>query len=226
MGLEILDPRILIPRYSADAVRYILLREIPFGSDGNYSTELFLTTINSDLANNYGNLVSRTFSMLKKYRDSVVPQASESAEEIDINLKKLTLDGVLEVKKCIESNFDVSKALANIFDIFSAANKYIEDTEPYRLAKDESKSDRLNTVLRNLLEVIRIGTVMLSAFLPDCSKVLLSALSVKNVSLGNEMDFYGLNSGDRVGEIPILFPRLDIQKELDELREIEENRTE
>lgn len=224
-SVECVDPRILVPRYTADAVRYILLREIPFGSDGNYSTELFLTTINSDLANNYGNLVSRTFSMLKKYRGGVVPKINTKldGEEIDKNLIKATLDGVNEAKKYIETNFDVSKALASIFDIFSAANKYIEETEPYRLAKDEAKAERLDRVLRNLLEVIRVGTTLLSAFLPDCSKRVLDALNIKNVTLENGVEFYSLESGEVVGDMPILFPRLDVQAELEALAKIQEN---
>ena len=219
---ECTDPRILIPRYSSDAVRYILLREIPFGSDGNYTTELFLNRINSDLANNYGNLVSRTFSMLKKYKGSIVPSFDESTEEeIDKELKEVVAKSIVDTKNYIESNFDVSKALSSVFDIFSKANKYIEVTEPYRLAKDETKSSRLNTVLRNLLESIRIGTIMLSAFLPDCSKKVLDSLHIQNYSYSDVETFYYLNEGDSVDELGILFPRLDVQKELETLAEIQ-----
>ena len=221
LSKECVDPRILAPRYTSDAVRYILLREIPFGSDGNYSTELFLEKINSDLANNYGNLVSRTFSMLKKYCGSVVPEVSPEEEEIDKDLKVSVLSAVAEAKKHIETNFDVSKALASIFDIFSKANKYIEVTEPYRLAKDEEKKNRLGNVLRNLLESIRIGTILLSAFLPDCSKKVLDALHVDEVLFKKASEFYLLEAGKTVDELGILFPRLDIDKELQELSEIE-----
>ena len=221
-SVECVDPRILAPRYTADAVRYILLREIPFGSDGNYSTELFLNSINSDLANNYGNLVSRTFSMLKKYVGSVVPEVKGDDEEIDKDLKVSILSAVAETKKHMETNFDVSKALASIFDIFSKANKYIEVTEPYRLAKDEEKKDRLGNVLRNLLEAIRIGTVLLSAYLPDCSKMVADALHVKEFKFEDANEFYKLEAGDVVDELGILFPRLDVQKELEELAKIEQ----
>lgn len=217
---ECVDPRILVPRYSSDAVRYILLREIPFGSDGNYSTELFLNTVNSDLANNYGNLVSRTFSMLKKYNASVIPEFDEKVEDIDVDLKQSISKSVVEAKDYIVSNFDVSKALASIFDIFSKANKYIEVTEPYKLAKDEANRGRLNTVLRNLLEAIRIGTVLLSAFLPDCSKTVLDALHVENVKYEGLQSFYSLNDGTTVDELGILFPRLDIAKEMEELSKL------
>ena len=223
LSKECVDPRILAPRYTSDAVRYILLREIPFGSDGNYSTELFLERINSDLANNYGNLVSRTFSMLKKYRSSVIPEVVEAEEdEIDKDLKVSILNSVAETKKHIETNFDVSKALASVFDIFSKANKYIDLTEPYRLAKDETKADKLGLVLRNLLEAIRVGTILLSAFLPDCSKKVVDALHVSELKFEKASNFYQLSAGDVVDEIGILFPRLDIQKELEELAEISE----
>ena len=221
-SVECVDPRILAPRYTPDAVRYILLREIPFGSDGNYSTELFLNSINSDLANNYGNLVSRTFSMLKKYVGSVVPEIKGEDEEIDKDLKVSILSSVLETKKHMETNFDVSKALASIFDIFSKANKYIEVTEPYRLAKDEEKKDRLGNVLRNLLEAIRIGTTLLSAYLPDCSRTVANALHVDEFKYADANEFYKLEAGDVVEELGILFPRLDVQKELEELAKIEQ----
>ena len=218
-NVECVDPRILAPRYSADAVRYILLREIPFGSDGNYSTELFLNLINSDLANNYGNLISRTFTMLKKYEGGIVPEITDE-EEVDKNLRTSVLELVEETKKHMNSNFDVSKALGSIFDIFSKANKYIEETEPYKLEKDESKKDKLKLVMRNLLESIRIGTVLLSAFLPDCSKKVLDALHVNGADILSLNEFYGLKEGDTVEELGILFPRLDVTKELEELSKI------
>ncbi len=218
---ECVDPRILVPRYTADSVRYILLREIPFGSDGNYSTELFFNTINSDLANNYGNLVSRTFSMLKKYRNSVIPEAMEE-EEIDVDLKQTTCKALFDTKKYIEENFDASKALASIFEIFSKANKYIEVTEPYRLAKDEAKAQRLDAVLRNLLEAIRVGTILLSAFLPECSEKVLRALSVSDRMFEDAKEFYSLKSGEVVEDIGILFPRIDLDKEFEELAKLEE----
>ena len=219
---ECVDPRILVPRYSADAVRYILLREIPFGNDGNYSTESFFATINSDLANNYGNLVSRTFSMLKKYCGSVIPEYVESNEEIDKDLIKTVHESVNETRKNVEANLDPSKALGSIFEIFSKANKYIEVTEPYRLAKDENQKERLGTVLRNLLESIRVGTILLSAFLPDCSKKVLDALGLENAMYADTKEFYKLPAGNTVAELGILFPRIDADKEFEELAKIQE----
>ena len=216
-SVECVDPRILAPRYSADAVRYILLREIPFGSDGNYTTEGFLTRINSDLANTYGNLVSRTLGMLKKYNNSVVPEYTESQDVLDKDLINIVLQEV-ENTKAHMKNLDSSKALASIFAMFAKANKYIEVTEPYRLAKDESQTARLHTVLRNLLEVIRIGTTHLSAFLPDCSKTVLDILGVETAI--KENNFYNLEAGKQLDNCPMLFPRLDVAKELEELSKL------
>ena len=122
----------------------------------------------------------------------------------------------------METNFDVSKALGSIFEIFSKANKYIEVTEPYRLAKDEEKKDRLGNVLRNLLEAIRIGTVLLSAYLPDCSKTVANALHVNEFVYKDANEFYKLTAGDIVEDLGILFPRLDVQKELEELAKVEQ----
>ncbi len=219
---EFFNPRLLINRYSSDAVRHFLLKEIPFGSDGNYSTELFLNLINSDLANNYGNLVSRTFSMLKKYNASVVPEAEKEDTVEDKDLKQTVLISAENAKNFIQDNFDVSKALSTVFDIFSKANKYIEITEPYRLAKDETQRGRLNTVLRNLLESIRIGTTLLYPFLPDASTIVLDALGIKEYKFENVKQFYGLLAGSTVAEVGILFPRLDTEKELEELAKLAE----
>lgn len=219
-SVECVDPRVLVPRYSADAVRYILLREIPFGSDGNYSTESFLTRFNADLVNNYGNLVSRTFSMLKKYNASVIPAAVEE-DSADAELKNAIEEEKKNVNKFME-NFDVSKSLASIFNMFTAANKYIEKTEPFILAKDESKKKRLDTIMRSLLETIRIGSLYLYSYLPDCATKTLSAFGIdprvegfKNVDC-----FYNLKEGKEIQPISMLFPRLDIAKELEELSEI------
>lgn len=215
--VECVDPRILVPRYSADAVRYYLLREIPFGSDGQYSTEAFLNKFNSDLCNNFGNLVSRTFSMLKKYTASQIPDAQNDAE--DEPLKTEIAEETKRVFKFMQ-DFDVSKALASIFNIFSKANAYIEKTEPFRLAKDPEKQARLQTVMRNLLECIRIGATLLYPFLPTSASKVLDALNIKApYSFEDVEKFYALKSGT-VQPLAILFPRLDIQKELDELAKI------
>lgn len=218
-SFECVDPRILAPRYSADAVRYILLREIPFGADGNYSTEAFLTRFNADLVNNYGNLVSRTFSMLKKYNNSIVPDTYEITE-IDENLLKTVREETDNIKKYME-NFDVSKSLISIFNIFSSANKYIEATEPFRLAKDETQTERLCTVLRNLLEVIRIGSLLLYPYLPGCATKVLAAYGVDPRKEGfKNIDKFNLKVGQEIKPVEMLFPRLDINFEIEELKKL------
>lgn len=224
VSYECIDPRILVPRYTADAVRYILLREIPFGSDGNYSTDIFLNRFNSDLVNNYGNLVSRTFSMLKKYRGSIVPEW-KNEEDSDRILKDVIITEMENIDKYME-NFDVSKSLSSIFNIFTSANKYIEKTEPFIVAKDENKKDRLDTILRNLLETIRIGSLYLYPYLPECATKVLGAMGINPREEGftNTNKFYGLKDNQDIKPIAMLFPRLDIEKEKEELSKIEENK--
>lgn len=218
---ECIDPRKLIPLYSADAIRYILLREIPFGSDGNYSTEAFLTRFNSDLSNNYGNLVSRTFSMLKKYFNSSLPKAAAPDNQRALDLKHAIEEEKAKVFKYMQE-YDVSKSLISIFNIFSQANKYIELSEPWALAKDEAKHDELASVLRNLIESIRIGTLLLNAFLPDCTSKVLSAFAITDLPAAfKQLDnFYALNDGITINPISILFPRLNIGEEMEKLSKL------
>ncbi len=218
---ECLDPRKLIPLYSADAIRYILLREIPFGSDGNYSTEGFLTRFNSDLSNNYGNLVSRTLSMLKKYFGSTLPTADGNDDERATELKKAVKEEKDKVFKYMQ-DFDVSKSLISIFNIFSQANRYIELSEPWAIAKDPAREQELKNVMRNLIESIRIGTLLLNAFLPECSRKVLDALGISNIKEAfTQLDnFYALKDGITIEPLPILFPRLDINAEIEKLYEL------
>lgn len=218
---ECIDPRKLIPLYSADAIRYILLREIPFGSDGNYSTEAFLTRFNSDLSNNYGNLVSRTLSMLKKYFGCVLPTADGKDDERTQELKKAIKEEKDKVFKYMK-DFDVSKSLISIFNIFSQANKYIELSEPWAIAKDPAREQELKNVMRNLIESIRIGSLLLNAFLPECSKKVLDALGISNIEEAfTQLDnFYALKDGITIEPLPILFPRLDINAETEKLYEL------
>lgn len=215
--VECIDPRILIPLYSADAVRYILLREIPFGSDGNYSTDIFLTRFNSDLSNNFGNLVSRSLSMLKKYFGSVLPNAPKATEEDDVTLQKEVLAEVNNTFEYME-NFDVSKALMSIFNIFTLANTYIQKVEPWALAKDENKKDRLAVVMKNLIESIRLGSQLLQPFLPESSTKVLNALGIDSKGEFENMDnFDGVKAGTTLESPGILFPRLDKEAEFEKL---------
>ena len=217
---ECTDPRILSKLYSADAVRYILYREIPFGSDGNYSTEAFLTRFNADLSNNYGNLVSRTFSMVKKYFDGVIPEGEELVDEDDKALKEFVDKEVKNVFDYMKV-YDVTRATTSIFNIFTEANTYIQKVQPWAVAKDETKTNRLKTILKNLLEVIRIGSELFYPFAPESTGKVLTALNLDKDAVYSNLDsFNGLKAGEKLGELGILFPRLDIKAEIEKLSEL------
>ena len=217
---ECVDPRVLVPLYSADAVRYILYREIPFGSDGNYSTDIFLTRINADLSNNFGNLVSRTFGMVKKYFGGVIPVSHSLTQKDDIDFRDKVLAKAKEVFD-IMSNYDVTKAVTAVFDIFSEANTYIQKAQPWVIAKDENGKERLESVMRSLLEAIRIGTKLFQSFAPETCEKVLYALGLDAKENFKDLDnFEGLASGKELGELGILFPRLDIEAEKAKLKEI------
>ncbi len=214
---ECIDPRVLVPLYSADAIRYMLCREIPFGSDGNYSTEAFLTRFNADLSNNFGNLVSRTFSMVKKYFDGVVPECVDSEDPDDIALKDFVKAEVKNVKEHIAS-LDITKAVISIFNIFTEANTYIQKVQPWAVAKLEGGETRLKQILRLLLEVIRIGTELFQSFAPNATSKVLTALNLDPNSTFDDLEsFHQLEAGKKLGELGILFPRLDIKAEMEKL---------
>ena len=215
---EVIDPRILEPIYGADAIRYILLREIPFGSDGNYTTEKFLNRINSDLANDYGNLVSRTIAMTKKYFEGVVPSVT-----IQSDLDKefcAFVDSAKQNTLAAMDKLDVSVALAEIFSIFSKANKYVDTSAPWALAKDPSKQEELKSVIYSLLESINIGTKLLAPFLPFCTQKVLVALGEGSKQFDTIGSFGSLPSGRKLDSLDVLFPRLDIALELQKLSAI------
>lgn len=215
---EVLDPRILIDIYGADAVRYILLREIPFGSDGIYTTEKFLTRFNADLCNDYGNLINRTFAMTKKYNNGQVPKYTESAlSEEDIDFKNYCMLCFENTKKQMET-YDVSKALTEIFNIFIKANKYVDVSMPWNLFK-EGNIERLNNVLYNLNNCIYLGTILLESFLPDCCQKVFQAFGQDKIKI-SDIDKFEILNQTKLNELAPLFPRLDIQAELKKLEEI------
>ena len=206
----------LVDFFGVDAVRYFVLHEMPFDNDGVISWELMVERLNSDLANILGNLVNRTISMSNKYFDGVVRNA-DVTEDVDADLKAVVLD---EVKK-INDKMDqlrVADAITEIFNIFRRCNKYIDETMPWALAKDEAKKDRLATVLYNLVEAITIGASLLEAFMPETSDKILSQLQTEKREL-SAMDQFGLYpDGGKVTDKPeILFARMDINEVMEKV---------
>jgi len=199
----------LVNEFGVDAVRYYFLSQIPFASDGFYSKDLLIDTINTDLVNNLGNLVNRTISMSYKYFDGIVSNPSV-IEDVDDSLKSVVLD----LHKSVTSKMNelkVGDALGLIFDALKRANKYIDETTPWILAKDESKQDRLKTVLYNLLETIRICSVYLQAFLPETASKIFNQLNTDEKSYESARTFGLLNSGTKLNEPVHLFDRIDVK---------------
>ncbi len=216
---ECVDPRVLVPLYSADAIRYFLYREIPFGSDGNYSTQAFLSRFNADLSNNYGNLVSRTFSMVKKYFDGIVPKEGVVSED-DSQFKTDVIKEATLVKDYMK-DLDLTKAVTSVFNIFTLANTYIQKVQPWAVMKEEGGEKRTQTIMKYLLEAIRIGTHLLYSFMPNASTKVLDAMGENARGEFENLDnFNGVKEGLSLGELGVLFPRLDIQAEIERLKSL------
>lgn len=213
---NIIDPIILRSRYGVDAIRYFLLREIAFGSDGNFSTEALINRTNSDLANDLGNLVSRTVAMVEKYFGGCLPDISESGET-DEDLRAMAA----ATGNTVQSDMDdlqISSALAEIWKFVSRTNKYIDETMPWTLAKDPEKKARLASVLRNLCESIRIISIYIEPFMPDTAVEIRSRIGADaSMKWDESKEFYGLPKNFKVRNGAPLFPRLDLEKELDAL---------
>ena len=200
------DPREYINTYGVDAVRYYALREVPFGNDGNFSEDLLIARTNADLVNTLGNLVNRTIAMDKKYFDSKVenPGILESIDDSLISYAKM-LPNLVESKM---NALKVNEALEDIFELLKRSNKYIDETTPWVLAKDESKKDRLQTVLYNLLESIRISAILLRAFIPSTSDKIFKMLNTKNIEF-DTLEFGNLETDITLNEAEILFNRIE-----------------
>ena len=214
---NVVDPVVLCERYGVDAIRYFLLRDIPFGSDGTFSNEALITRINSDLANDLGNLVSRTVAMVNKYFGGTIP-TERTAGEFDEDLIALATATKAKVEAYADE-MQFSQALTELWALISRTNKYIDETAPWVLAKDEANRARLAAVMYNLCEAIRIISILVSPFLPHTAPKIQAQLGAPAAVLSWEQagEWGLLPAGFSVQKGEIIFPRIDIAKELAEL---------
>ena len=217
---NVVDPVVLCDRYGVDAIRYFLLREIPFGADGNFTNEALISRINSDLATDLGNLVSRTPAMVGKYFGGVIPAEQEKAP-IDAELEQAVITLREKCDKAIDS-YQFSNALTEIWKVIARTNKYIDETAPWVLGKDESQKARLASVMYHLCEALRVISILITPFVPNTAPKIQEQLGAGAEVLGYEnAATWGLLPSDAVitkGET--LFPRIDVDKEIEELNQL------
>ncbi len=216
-----IDPRVLADRYSSDALRYFLLREIPFGQDGIFSLENFITRINTDLANDLGNLVSRTLTMAERYFDGVLPEPSAADGNTDQELCSLALETPATVEAYTDQ-LKISDALSELWKLVKRSNKYIDENSPWDLAKDPDNEDRLGTIIYNLIESIRFIAVMLQPFMPRTPERIWVQLGISDdheLQQWSSLARWGaVKPGTVVSRGDDLFPRLNMQAEIREMQ--------
>ena len=207
----------LAKRFGVDGVRYYAISEMPYANDGSITYENIINRYNTDLANNLGNLLSRTIAMTKKYFGGIIPENKEFDSEFDKDLKAKTVECVSKFTTLMDE-FKLAEASSCVFDMLSRANKYIDETTPWILAKDESQKGRLGTVLYNLLETLRIGAILLYPFIPATCEEIFKELNT-SLNTYESLDFGALECGKAVGEQKVLFQRIDEAKMMTEIEE-------